>query len=135
VSPDTWSADNLPDGYSTEEQLVNYVAGYRVQKHIVPSLTRDGLIYESYRLVDSGNKTGSWEMYSCEITTRHSVYSDFTFVISFTVHGGYYADCVVSGDTSVYYTKVVVYYNGRKFKIAERMNDAQLENYIDHFFD
>ncbi len=135
VDPETWSATNLPDGFSSEWDLVNYVADFRIKRDIAPSLRRDGLIYESFRLVDSGNYIGSWKVYSCEITTRHGQVDGFKFVISFVVHGGNYARNVVNEVTAVSYTSVVSYYNGRKFKSAGEMSDAELENYLDHFFD
>ena len=82
-------------------------------------------------MVSSGNKTGTWTLYRCNVTVRHKELSDLKLVIGFVVCGQHYAIRVVNRAASIYYAEVTVYYDGQKLETLNDVSDAQLEAYLD----
>ena len=130
----TWSADNLPEGYSTEEQLVKTVADHIVNKEVRPSLKRNWLTYESYKLTPTDKILNGWKVYLCEVITHHVELTNFKVVVSFYVSGEKYASHVVNGWTGVVYLKFELYYNGQKAISESISKDSDIDYWVDIAF-
>ena len=133
VDPHQWSVDHLPDGFSTEEELVRYIAQFRIQRDSIPSLKRMGFSYVSHtvRRADNGAKIDGWTGYYCDVTYVWDKSAKATMVLTFVVYGGDYVRKVTGGVTAMTYVKIVDYANGKIRKQQEgSFNDAYLEQHI-----
>ena len=128
---DRWTADNLPEGFSTEEELVKYVAKIRVQRDVVPSFERNGFALVNYTLERGTNKHDTWTYYHCYVTFVWNKNSRATIRVKFIVYGGEYATRIVVQNTGITYTQIIDYWNGEISKQQEgSFNDAFIEKHI-----
>ncbi|MCR5832966.1 MAG: hypothetical protein K6G36_03520 [Candidatus Saccharibacteria bacterium] len=134
VSQLQWSPSNLPDGFTSEEQLARAIAEVKVNKDVRPSLKRNWLVYESYSLKATDKKINGWIVYYCEVTAHHEELSNFKVVITFMLYGEDYAVRVVNGWTSITYKKLELYYNGQKAMTETISKDSDIDYWIDIVF-
>ena len=124
----------MPDGFSSEDQLAKAIADHMVNKEVKPSLRRNWLVYESYKITKTSNKIGDWSIYHCEVTTHHEAYPNEKIVVTFMFYGEYYARHIVNGWTGIIYTKFDYYYNGTKALSKEISSDSDIDRWIDYIY-
>ena len=128
---DRWTADNLPEGFSTEEELVKYVAQIRVQRDVVPSFERNGFTLVNYTLERGTNKHDTWTYYHCYVTFVWNKSAKGTMRVKFIVYGGEYATRIVVQNTGITYTQIIDYVDDKIRKQQEgSFNDAFIEKHI-----
>lgn len=105
-----------------------------VSKEVRPSLKRNWLTYESYKLTPTNNVVNGWKVYLCEVTTHHEAYTNFKVIVTFYVDGEKYATHVVNGWTGVVYKTIVCNFDGGKFGPYDISSDKDIDTYIDKWF-
>ena len=135
VNPDEWSPTNLPDGFSSEKQLVDYLADYIAKNDVAPTLKRCGFTYVSHEVIDSGNKIGPWKAYRCRVTAVLDKTDRATIEVDFVVYGGHYAARIINGKKTVSYVGISDYWDGKRAGGSSNpMSDAELTSYLERVY-
>ena len=128
ISPDEYSPSNLPEGFSTERQLVEYVAQYRVNKETVPVFQSLGFETVTITSVSgTGKRSGQWELYR---VTVHATRSDTVEVeVVWLTNGQHYAECVVNQQSGILYQELTAWKRGHQLKKV-KTSFSDLDNKI-----
>lgn len=134
VNPDTWSPSNLPPGFGSEMDVVNYVANQLIAKKVIPLLNNCNFDYTGYRLESTGNNIGGWTTYWCYVSATWRKTAKGTIEIKIAIAGNLYAE-MVNGNYVCSYSGVTTYNNGvRNGGQDGYMSAASLESYLKSVF-
>lgn len=134
VNPNTWNPSNLPPGFSSEMEVVNYVANQLISKKVIPLLNNCNFDYTGYRLEATGNYIGGWIIYRCYISATWRKTSKATIEIMVPVDGGLYAE-LMNGHYACAYSGITTFNKGEKNGGEDGyMSASTLENYLKSVF-
>lgn len=128
---DQWSTDNLPEGFSSEEELVKYIIEFELQRDILPTLNRYRLIYESYTEEKKDWFCENWPVHHVYFTTHHVSQPDLKIIIVVGVGGDMYSSHVVNGHSGVTYLRMIYSYtdrNGKNTTMTQELNMCRTED-------
>lgn len=130
VSPDEWTASNLPPGFATEIDVVKNAVDYTLQNFTKPSLQRAGYTYQGYELVSSDRTVNGWTSYHCVVTAKNNTFDSVVVTATFIVSGRSYTNIVNGRYSGITYLEVTPYIKGKQRKTVTDLSGAQFEEYL-----
>ncbi len=130
VSPDEWTANNLPPGFATEMEVVKNVTEWALTTYVKPSLQRSGYSYQGYELISTGKIVDGWTSYRAKVTAKNNEFDSVIVEAVFIVSGRDYAYIKNGRYSSMSYLEVTPYIKGKQRKMVTDLSSAQFEEYL-----